>query len=257
MSMINKTICTSSLSRFAVLTASIIIAMSASYASSASGAFLQFGSSGPSGSSSTGIYYNLLRDYYGNGFDAATIGAFGNATVTSPVSFSGQTFDLRLKGSTYPGIGVGAATPTGFSGKYSETNIIFPYGFFSLTQGNGAQNLFSANISGMTIYAVPNSSSALIELNYTNASSNLLLAPPSASGYIDMTGSKSSAVTLVTNTASTYQEFNNFALDWSGQVTSTPYSVSSSVPEPSELALMLGGLGLIGFIARHKKGKIA
>ena len=253
MSTINKTICASSRSRFAVLAASIIIAMGASnevYASSASGAGLLFGSS------STMISYNLMQGYMGMpGIDLGNITVFTSifgpslATVTSPVSFSGQTFDLNING--IDEVAPGAATLIGSSVVYGEKFSFGAPASFSLTQGYGVQNLFSANISGMTIYAVPGRSSAVIELNYTSASSNLLSVPPAASGYIDMTGSTSGPVTLVMNSANTYQEFSPFTLDWSGKVTSTPYSVSS-VPEPGEWALMLGGLGLLGFIARRK-----
>ncbi len=44
---------------------------------------------------------------------------------------------------------------------------------------------------------------------------------------------------------------------WSGSITLTGLSATAPVPEPSSMALMLGGLGLAGFVARRRRARSA
>lgn len=44
---------------------------------------------------------------------------------------------------------------------------------------------------------------------------------------------------------------------WTGSITLTGLSATAPVPEPSSLAMMLGGLGLAGFVARRRRARSA
>ncbi len=174
------------------------------------------------------------------------------ACVNATTSF-GQlttgTYDLNID--AFNGGPVNQATPiTPGSNIYSQQ---FSFsGYFSLT--NGSSNLLSGPFRGFSIYAQPGSSSATIQFDFTWASSNVSTLP--ANPYFIVTGTTTSPVSLSTMSIPvapySWTNFNPMTIDWSAKLSNTPYSVNS-VPEPGEWALMLSGLGLMGFMVRRKK----
>ena len=188
------------------------------------------------------------------GFGPTGIFASCTACVNATTSF-GQltttigTYDLIIDG--YNGGPVNQATSiTPGSSIYSQ-QLSF-HGQFNLTNGNN--NLLSGNLNGVSIYAQPGSSSATIQFDLTNASSNVSTLP--ANPYFIVTGTTTSPVSISTVSIPvspySWTNFNNMTIDWSAKLSNTPYSVSS-VPEPGEWALMLSGIGLMGFIATRRK----
>ncbi len=177
------------------------------------------------------------------------------ACVKATSSSAGQfttigTYNLNI-GTIYGGT-VNQATPiTPGSSIYSQ-QFSFSGGSFSLT--NGSSNLLSGSFNGFSVYAQPGSSSATIQFDLTNASSNVSTLP--STPYFIVTGTTTSPVSISTMSIPvapySLTNFNPMTIDWSAKLSNTPYSVSS-VPEPGEWALMLSGLGLMGFMVRRKK----
>ena len=249
--------------QFASLAASALVALalcapdSASAFSASATTFLTFGSNTSAGA----IYVSA------GGQGWAGISSYCLACVTQSIS-SGAT-DFSIDGANYnynvPST-TSTAVPTNDGlGTYTQTvdfsKLAGGYGgTISLTQGG--DYVFVANFDNIIITGIPGNNFVNLNIPYTYGYSNPTGSYPfrssvPVSGNVDIYGTTFSPLTLTAHNAynNSRPRFGGFTVDWSGTVSNTPIS-TSPIPEPSEWALMLGGLGLLGFIARRKNQNI-
>lgn len=115
----------------------------------------------------------------------------------------------------------------------------------SLSIQNGSQTLLSATFSSGTAYAVVGSSTATVEIDLTGASSTVL-SLPSGNLYFDITGTTPAPVGLNAS-----GDFTIGGLDWTAQLSTTPFS-PAAVPLPGSLTLLIAGLAGLGFIGGRR-----
>ena len=108
---------------------------------------------------------------------------------------------------------------------------------------------------GVTLLELGGRTLAFVGLERTTTSAVAIfdITDPANSQYLDMivgTGDKSPEGLL----AYSYGGVNYLAVAHEVSNTTSLYSISAAVPEPETYAMMLAGLGLVGFLARRRKG---
>jgi len=134
---------------------------------------------------------------------------------------------------------------------YYQTLVPFgggSYGFAMNSATAGDPYLLQGQETGYTVYGTVGLNSATIEIDLTNATSQVIAGLPSTI-YLDITGTTNipMAVTPFGGNPSGVL-FSAFTLDWTATLSDTSLLASQgspAVPEPSTLLLLAGGaLGL-------------
>ena len=189
----------------------------------------------------------------GFGLDANCL-ACVTATSSLSGSLSGYIGTYNLGISAFGGGPVDQATPIAPGSSIYSQQFSFGGGggFFSMT--SGVDTLLYGKFNKFSIYAKPGSNSATFQFDLYNLSSNEI-SPLPANLYFIVTGTTTYPVSTSTISIPvppySLTDFNTIGIDWTGKVSTTPYSVSS-VPEPGEWALLMSGLGLMGFVATRR-----
>ncbi len=207
------------------------------------------------GDGTSNINYSLYHnEAFINGHDSSN--PYGGAGVTGSFS-SSWILQLNFVDSVNP------VTPssTPFGSGYQQ--ILNGTGTLNILYGSGP-NSGQTYVTG-TLGNVSNQSYILASPNSSSSAFIQLAFNPTAGPqeYLQLQGTTSPSVSLcvpdntigMCNNTNTYtpgsNQFNSFALDWKANVSSTPYALAP-VPEPETYAMMLAGLGLLGFIATRR-----
>lgn len=180
---------------------------------------------------------------------------YSDANTSCPSCFSASTpggtplgnFGLAIGGNYFvSNTGDGLTAMLVAPSLYYELLVPFGGGLGSIVMSNAnlaGPYLLKGSLTGIGIYGTVTSSSATIEYDVTNATSQVIGGLPSTL-YLDVSGTTNvpiSIATYATNPQATM--INPFNLDWTATLSDTSLlnTPTSSAPEPSTLLLILGG----------------
>ncbi len=110
---------------------------------------------------------------------------------------------------------------------------------------------FENAVSAFSFYMLPSSSSMTFQLSAFDGSDGLVESVSLAGG--ERFGSLTSSINNISYATLTRNDGLGLGSDTALTVDNFKYTEVSPVPEPSTYALMLGGLGLVGFMAYRRK----
>jgi hypothetical protein len=195
-------------------------------------------------------------DLSGNCYDPPGDGSCVSVTAPGPLlaSYNDMTLSVSQVNSQGP------AVPVAGSSTYVEQYLLSAgsspdYGTIAIgTYSAGSTNptLLSANVTGYSIFAANGATSALIDLDLANTVIGAGIAgftvEDLGTTYLLLTGASSAPVSI-----SGGQFVGSIDLDWSGTVSTTPYT---PVPLPASGGLMLGALAGCGLLLRPRGSAI-
>jgi hypothetical protein len=198
-------------------------------------------------------YFNRYGDGYGSIFGQCTACV---TLLSQPINgFNGQPLDFFID--VYSMIS-GPARPSDSNTNHNGESL-FNGGSFSL--GQGGVTLFDSQISNVSLWVINNQKGAIIAFSYTLLQASILTSL--TSGFADIGGDTLNPITLLTTGPFSFllPTINNFTLDWSANISSTPFNPEqpSSVPEPAFSSMLVVGI-LFLFYFRRKgafKGGLA
>lgn len=199
--------------------------------------------------------------YAGWNIPSTTFGFFYDyldANTACPSCFSATTpsgtalgnFGLSIGGNYYvSNVGNGLTAMLIGPSLYYELLVPFGGGVGSIAMDDASLGpyLLQGSLTGIGIYSTVTSSSATIEYDITNATSQVIAGLPSTL-YLDVTGTTSVPIAITTySTNPQATVINSFDLDWTATLTDTSLldASSSGVPEPSTLLLLVGGIACL------------
>jgi PEP-CTERM motif len=181
--------------------------------------------------------------------------AYFDTSIVCPSCFSASTpggtplgnFGLSIGGNYFvSNTGNGLTAMLVGTSLYYELLVPFGGGTGSIGMSNAnlvGPYLLNGALTGIGIYGTVTSTSATIEYDITNATSQVIGSLPSTL-YLDISGTTTTPIsitTYATNPQATV--INPFNLDWTATLSDTSLlnTSTSGVPEPSTLLLILGG----------------
>ena len=193
--------------------------------------------------------WNLTNTIFGF-FDA-----YLDTTTACPSCFSASTpggaplgnFGLSIGGNYFvSNTGNGVTAELIGPSLYYELLVPFGGGTGSIAMPNGTLGgpyLLQGAVTGIGIFGTVTTTSATIEYDIINATSQVIGGLPSTL-YLDISGTTTAPISITTySTNPQATVINPFNLDWTATLSDTSLlnSAASGAPEPSTLFLVLGG----------------
>ncbi|HHT00319.1 MAG TPA: PEP-CTERM sorting domain-containing protein [Thiomicrospira sp.] len=182
---------------------------------------------------------------------AALVGfsSFANAATvffsdSTDITESGQTYSKLLESSALPSLEDVQLSITA-RGDYNKYDVGGSSNeFLTFTIDDSSLYSFELNIDSADSFTQINGDTNYYELNYTHTFSSSEWNALAGDERIDIIWSNSSAVGDI--------DFESRGTQ-SGDLVSYRFSTVSAIPEPSTYALMIAGLGLVGFMVSRRK----